>query len=117
MQQFYIDTAGAYVERFSLGKFMEFLNNDNFDVLNSYMLNTLKTLPSSGFVTYTGLSYRPDLLSEQCYSGDSQYWWVLMMYNGLSSADDLIQGNSYKYPSLSDLEDVYFSLKLKQSLL
>ncbi len=114
MQQFYINTDKEYTERFTMGKFMEFLNSDNYDPLNSYVLNQMNSLPVSGFVTYSGLSYRPDLLSEQVYNGDGQYWWLLLCYNGLASADDLLDGQKIKYPSLGDIEDLYFTLKLKQ---
>lgn len=116
MQQFYINTLTEYSERFTLAKFMEFLNNDNYDPLNSNVLNELNNVSIGGFVTYTGANFRPDLLSEQVYEGDSQYWWVLLVYNQMSSVDDLLSGQKLKYPALDALEDLYFTLKIKQGL-
>jgi hypothetical protein len=113
MREFFINTDKTFNERFTLGKFMEFLNEDNYDPLNSNVLNQINKLPQEGFFTYNDASYRPDLAAEQAY-GDNQYWWVILVYNGLSSADDLLRGAVLKYPSLSTLEDLYFTLKLKQ---
>lgn len=112
MREFFINTVDTYDERFTLGKFMEFLT-DSYEPLNSHVLNEIKELPAQGFVTYTGAPYRPDLAAEQIYS-DNQYWWLVLVYNGLSSADDLLENMSLKYPSLEDIEDLYFSLQLKQ---
>jgi hypothetical protein len=39
MQEFFINTQKEFDERFTLGKFMEFLNSDNYDPLNSNVLN------------------------------------------------------------------------------
>lgn len=115
MQEFFINTTDTFSERFTLGKFMEFLNDDNYDPLNSHVLNSINDLPAQGFTTYTGQPYRPDLLAEQIYA-DNQYWWVVLVYNGLPSADNLLTGQSVKYPSLSSLEDLYFTLKTKQGI-
>lgn len=112
MQQFFIDLQNDYTERFAMGKFMEFID-DNFDPLTSYMLNTLRELKPKGKLKIEGTSCRPDSISYQVY-GDVQYWWILMSYNGWLSVDDIINGNDFSYPDITDLDDLYFTLKLRQ---
>lgn len=112
MKEFFIDLQTDFKERFTMGKFMEFLD-DNFDPITSHVLNSLKDLKPKGKITIAGMDKRPDVISYQIYS-DVQYWWVLMIYNGWTSVDDVKNGNDCIYPDIADLEDLYFSLKVRQ---
>lgn len=112
MEEFFINLSKDYDERFTPGKFMEFLT-DNYDPLTSHVLNSIKDLKPKGKVTVQGTDFRPDVLSFQIYS-DTQYWWVLMIYNSFLTIDDIINGEEVKYPDIGDLEDLYYDLKIKQ---
>jgi hypothetical protein len=112
MQEFFIDLQNDYKERFAMGKFMEFID-DNFDPLTSFMLNSLKDLKPKGRLKVDGTAKRPDVLAYQTY-GDVQYWWVLMCYNGWLSVDDIINGEEFNYPDIAELDDLYFTLKIRQ---
>jgi hypothetical protein len=112
MKEFFIDLQTNYKERFTLGKFMEFVG-DNYDPLTSHVLNAISDLKAKGSLTIQGQDKRPDNLSYMIY-GDNQYWWVLMVYNGWLSVDDIKNGGKVSYPDIGDLEDLYFSLKVQQ---
>ena len=112
MKEFFIDLVNDYSERFTLAKFMNF-DTDNYDPLTSYVLNNIGDIPPAGKMRVDGLDFRPDVLSFVLY-GSTQYWWVLMLYNGFLTVDDIKTGMEIKYPDMSDLEDMYFSLKIRQ---
>lgn len=105
---FYIDNSLATPTRYDMSKFISF-SGDCFEPLNSYFLEALVRIPYSGVITVTTQERRPDLLSYDIY-GSTQYWWILMMYNGISSINDIKTGNSLNFPSLENLENLYFSL-------
>lgn len=112
MKEFFIDLETDFKERFTMAKFMEFVG-DNFDPLTSHVLNAIKELPVHGKLRIEGMDKRPDVLSFQIYN-DVQYWWVLLLYNGWTSVEDIVNGNDCIYPDIADLEDLYFSLKMRQ---
>lgn len=100
-------------ERYDQGKFMEF--TDNYDPLTSSFMNDLISLPQVGKYTVQGEDGKPDLLSYRIY-GDTQYWWVLLIYNRKFEFSDIKTGDEIVYPSVDSLEDVYFSLKAKEAV-
>jgi hypothetical protein len=98
-------------ERFDLSKFMDSIDGSFFDSVNSDFL--LKVTKVKNFGTYRVVSEagRPDLLSERIYgTGLTQYWWILMYYNNLRNPSDIKTGMIIRYVSISDLEDIYFTL-------
>jgi hypothetical protein len=98
--------------RFDLTRFMEF--TDNLDPLTSSILDDIRELPQQGFFAVQGEEFRPDSVSHKVY-GTHQYWWVIMAYNDIADVNKLTSGTVLKYPSLADLEDIYFTLKSKQT--
>lgn len=110
---FFINLDKISKERFDLGRFMEF-NIDNYDPLTSNFLFQIKNLPLGGVYTVQGEDGRPDLLSYSVY-GDTQYWWILMAYNGFNSVDQIHNGEQIKFPKVAELEDLYFTLKINQN--
>lgn len=108
---FFINTDYISDERYSLEKFMPFLE-DNFDVLDSYFLENLNLLPVLGSFTITTEEYRPDLISYRIYNTVS-YWSLLLLYNSVKDLDELITGRSLNYFDARDLESLFFSLKSK----
>ena len=100
-------------KRFDLAQFLNY-DEDSYEPLNSSILNTLRDLPSGGLYTVRGEEGRPDLISFRLYE-DTQYWWIILLYNGKVSVNDIIHSEQIEYPKLSALEDFYFSLKTKQA--
>lgn len=105
---FYIDSTIDTPKRYDMSKFIE-QTGGIFDTLTSYLVKTLKTLPLFGVYVVNGSEKRPDLMSYHIYK-DTQFWWLLMMYNDLLSPNDIVQGMSIRYFNLGDLEKLYLTL-------
>lgn len=112
MSQFFIQLDSESRERFSMARFFEF--TDNFDPLTSFFARELINLPQFGYYTVQGEDGRPDILSHRIY-GDTQYWWVLLAYNKILEFDAFVTGQTIRYPSLDSLEELFFSLKARQT--
>lgn len=109
---FYINNDITSITRYDMSKFMDF-DTDSYCILDSYFCSQLKNIPYSGAITIKTQVERPDLLAYDIY-GDVQYWWILMLYNDLQSPKELVQGLTISYPSLTDLENLYFTLSTRQ---
>ena len=112
-KKYFINLEKETEKRYDMSRFLEF--SDNFDPLTSSFYADIKALPLSGFFVIQGEEFRPDAIAHKIY-GNTQYWWALLIYNGLSDINELVAGLSIRYPSLEDLEDAYFKLKSKQSV-
>lgn len=97
-------------DRFDSSKFLEF--SDSYNPLNSDFLQQLKELTPIGEYTIQGEDSRPDLLSYNIY-GDTQYWWILLMYNNIIDYSKIKTGDKILFFSISSLEGIYFTLKTK----
>lgn len=106
---FFLDTSRDYKKRLDMGKFMEYTSSAH-DILNSYLVNEIPKLSESGKYTVSVEERRLDLISYNIY-GDTQYWWILMLYNSIFEISDVISGVILGFPSLNDLESLFFSLK------
>lgn len=117
---FYIDPSKNLPTRYDIAKFLEYVTpppvseGPVFDVLASYFWNKIPDLPLGGNYLVVGEANRPDLISYRIY-GDTQYYWIIMIYNGISFNEDIIMGLQLSYPSLKDLEDLYFKLNSLQT--
>ena len=109
---FFLNLDRDYSERYELERFMEY--TDNYDILTSAILLELRNISPSGRFVVNGQDARPDLVSFEIY-GDVQYWWIILLYNEISEIGELITGMELKYPSQSDLEQYYFTLKSRQA--
>ena len=109
---FFINLDKDFTERYELERFMEY--SDNYDILTSAILIEIRNISPTGRFIVSGQDGRPDLISYEIYK-DVQYWWIILLYNELSSISELITGMELKYPSQSDLEQYYFSLKSRQA--
>lgn len=105
---FYINTTKETESRYDMSLFMEF--SDVYDILTSYFMDKVIELPVYGERVVQGEEGKPDLLSYKIY-GSTRYWWILMVYNAILDNSDIINGLIVKYPSLDDIEDLYFKLK------
>lgn len=109
---FYINTEIETPTRFDIAKFFRF-TGIGFEVLDSAMLQLVSELPVSGYFTITTQAERPDLLSWDIYNS-VDYWWVLLLYNGINRVKDLTIGKVISYPSLDSLASFYLNLNLMQ---
>lgn len=110
---FYINTDYVSDELYDTAKLLPW-NVDNYDVLNSYFLQNLNTLPVSGKFTISVEEYRPDLISYNIY-GTVYYWEILMLYNNITDFTQLTSGVILNYFSARDLETLYYNLKSMES--
>jgi hypothetical protein len=115
MTLFYINTELETPRRFNSEKFMEFLNG-NYDILTAYLYNRLKELPLSGVYKVISGEANPALISYRIY-GDTQYWYLLLLYNDVIDFRDVKIGDRIKFFDLSDLEDLFFILRTRQAQL
>lgn len=102
---FYINNDLETKTRFDMIKFLNF-DVDNIDCLGSYMLLNIPNLPMQGTYTIMSEEKRPDLLSYSIYE-DTQYWWILMWYNSITSIEELKSGITLGYPSINAIQDLY----------
>jgi hypothetical protein len=114
---FFINLATNFKTRYDPAKFLEFVilsyANPLYDVLGSYFWKQLKTLSVKGTYQVRGEDNRPDLISYRIY-GNTQYWWIILLYNNLTSNEDIVGGMTLNYPALIDLETLYFQLNSLQ---
>ena len=110
---FFIDLTTKYPQRFNMGKFLPYLNNGH-DILQSHLVMRLKSLGMAGKHSVVGSGGHPELVSYDIY-GDTQYWWVIMLYNDILDPSDIVNGMVIRYPSKDQLEELYFSLRSLQS--
>ena len=98
--------------RYDTIKFINF-NKDNIDPLNCFMLLNVSRLPEHGTYIVKNEQSRPDLLSYSIYN-DTQYWWLLMLYNDITDIKNLKTGMTIRYFDLSQLEELYMKASLRQ---
>lgn len=110
MTEFFINTKIKGGSRYDMSKFMSY--TDTFDPITSYFINEIPKLKSTGVYEIQGEEGRPDLLAYRIYN-NVNYWWVLCHYNKKFTFDDFKNGDTISYPSIPDLESVYFKLKAK----
>ena len=113
INQFFIDTSIESDDRFDMAKLLHF-DEDNFDPLTSRFLEDLKGIEPKGTYLVQREEGRPELLAFNIY-GNVQYWWVLLYYNDILEPDDLKVGLTINYPSIEDLEDLFFSMKARET--
>lgn len=101
-----------FKERFDLQKFVGF-SEDVYDYLDSYFIEQVNRLPVFGKTIVQIEENRPDLVSYRIY-GTTQFWYILMIYNGMVSPFDLTEGQELNYPKIEDIEKLYFSLNALQ---
>ena len=106
---FFIDTEGEFEKRFDMQKFVPFLNNCH-DILQSSIYYEIKKLPLAGKYIVLTDSRNPALISYNIY-GDTQYWWILLLYNDIVVLEELETGKMLLFPSIDELAELYFNLK------
>lgn len=95
-------------DRYDLSKFLEY--TDNYDPLTSYFLTELLKLSPYGKYAVQSDDTRPELIAYKIY-GDVQYWWIILLYNSLTTWDEITTEMVLSYPAVEHLEDLYFRLR------
>ena len=110
---FYISDILDSEDRYGLSKILEYNEKGDFNTLTSVFIQELRELPFQSYVTSKG--ERPDLVAYKIY-GDTQFAWILMIYNNCYDFTDgtFSEGSQIKYPSLADLEKLIFTLKARK---
>lgn len=98
----------ARTNRYRQSNFMQFIKG-MYDSVDSAWYRELRQLSAVGTKTVIDQEGHPELLAFDIY-GDVNAWTLLMIYNDLISEDQIVVGTVIKYPSLNDVEDVYFRL-------
>jgi len=112
---FYLNTAILpTIARYDLQKFVD-PTNDFVDFLTSYFVIEVSDLPVFGKYQVQGEGGKPELLSASIYNGETQYWWILMAFNGLTDENQIVEGMIINYPSVTALEGIYFKLNALQT--
>lgn len=110
---YYINTERDTTNQYDMSKFMPF-TGDFYDLLYSSFAEELRKLPHTGKVILGAADRSPALLSYKIY-GDTQYWWVLMLYNDMVTLDDFFPGRVVLYPTPSKIHKIYFDLKSNEA--
>ncbi len=108
----YINIDRDTKNRYDFSRFLGYVEG-GFDIFTSYFLEKLLDLEEAGTFTITEEEARPDLISYKIY-GYVQLQFILMIYNNIIDRNDVIIGNTLKFPNLNDVEQIYFSLASKQ---
>jgi hypothetical protein len=110
---FFIDNETRTTDKFDMAKFIDFDTEGLFNTLNSFMLYQIPKLQEAGWHTIRKEECHPEYLSYTLY-GSLQYWWILMLYNGLLNPKDLKVGLKIKYPNLAAIEQLYLQASINQ---
>lgn len=99
------------LNRYDISKFIKKEEDGFWDIVNSEFISNLNLMKSFEYYTVTTENGRPELIAEKIYGyGNSQFWWIIMILNNCVLPSDIKTGDVLKYPSLSNLETIYFSL-------
>lgn len=114
MSEFFFNSEQESPERFDMAKFMDWALDDNYDPLTSRFFERMRKFDVGGKRLVQNSDARPDLLSKDLYEGDTQYWWIVLLYNNILKIDELYPDKKLNYISASDIEDFVFGLRVDQ---
>ena len=104
------NSIGDVRQRFDMSHFMEFTSGW-YDSMNSEFIEWIIRASPDGWYTVREPSGRPDLVSYNIY-GDTQYWWILLMYNEIICPWELETGMEIKFISKNRMLDRWTELKI-----
>lgn len=113
MPTFFLDQqfSGPSVD---MARFLEF-DSESFDPLTSYFLLRLPYLESGGTIEVQAQwERRPDLVSYHIY-GTTQWWWIILMYNDLTTNEEVKAGDRLDYPTTSAIDTYLISAKKRSA--
>ncbi|EJF07108.1 Base plate wedge protein 53 [Thiovulum sp. ES] len=106
---FYLNNEISTQDKYAIEKFANH-DGESLDILTSSIIERISELKSIGLYIVDKEEHRPDLLSYNLYK-DTQYWFLLLLYNDIHDYRELKQGQTVKYFSIVELEALYFDLK------
>ena len=77
--------------------------------MTSDFLDRLQGLRVDGTYVVSVEESRPELVAYEIF-GRTEYWWLILFYNGRKLFDDINIGDQISYPSTQDLEDLLFEV-------
>ena len=86
-----------------------------YDISESWFYQRILRLPIKGEYVVHGEESRPELISYNVY-GTTSLWHILMAYNRITDFTEVSVGKVIYYPSIEDIEQIYFSLNSKQRI-
>lgn len=93
------------------GKYFQSLDGVLLDLVSqNYFLERLKKIKAVGEVVITD-DFRIDLVCWQRL-GSMEYWWVVLLYNGVL-VEDLVNGEKLYLPDVSEVNYLLAEMKLK----
>lgn len=101
-----------FKDRYDPQKFIPYEENV-YDISESWFYDRIMRLPIRGEYVVHGEEERPELISYRIY-GTTSMWHILLAYNRITDFTDVTVGLTIYYPSIEDLEQIYFSLNSKQ---
>lgn len=102
-----------YIEtpvRYESSKFWPFNDVGGFDIIRSYFSQQLGYIPEFGDMEIVTNEGRIDLCALDAL-GETQYFWILLMYNGIIDVNELTTGKILKIPDKNKIEELYFRVK------
>ena len=108
---FAYDDSVESVVRWEVCKFVPWSEIGGNDFLRSWILDQLGECPAVGEYCITKRE-RIDQIAYEVY-GSTQYWWILLHYNGVQDLGELKNGKILEFPSLEALEELYFQANSK----
>jgi len=109
---FFINLEKEFSDRYDIGKFFEY--TDNVDVLTSTFVSMLPSLGYSSTYLVQGEDERPDLICK-AINVPQHYWYIIMLYNNKFEFSDIKTGDVLLIPDQSQVDDLFFSLKSKET--
>ena len=98
--------------RFETSKFFPFSEAGGYDIIRSYFARQLGYVPQVEEVAVSTNEGRVDLIGYDTL-GSTQYFWIIMMYNGVTDVSQLTSNTKLRVPSRDALEQLYFTVKSK----
>ena len=97
-------------KKFDMSHFMKF-DSGWYDSMDSEFIDWILKQSPDGWYIVKEPDGRPDLVSYNLY-GDTQYWWILLLYNEIICVDELKNGMEIKFINLIKMQNEYLQLKI-----
>jgi len=96
--------------RFESSKFFPFSEAGGYDIIRSAFARQLGYIPQVEEVSVGVNEGRVDLIGFDTL-GSTQYFWIILMYNGITDVKQLTANTKLRVPSRDALEQLYFTVK------
>lgn len=101
--------------RFESSKFFPFSEAGGYDIIRSQFARQLGYIPTVEEINVGVNEGRVDLIGLDAL-GSTQYFWIIMMYNGVTDVSQLKSNTKLRIPDKNSLEKLYFTVKAQGNL-